>query len=136
MIRQLDQAYATNHYAGMSPERLILALYDGALASIERAEEALAAGALGPKGEAASRALAIVGELRAVLDEEKGGELAQRLGALYDYLIARLLDANLKGDRAGFAEARCLIAEVREGWVGMMEALPSQKKAAAGGGYF
>ena len=130
------KAYATNQYLQMSPERLVLALFDGALTSMYRAEDAIREGALARKGEALSKAIAIIAELQASLNHEAGGELADRLEALYDYVIRGLVQVNLAGDLERLDHLRTLIAETREGWAGMMESLAKDGRAATGAGYF
>lgn len=43
--------------------------------------------------------------LKASLNTEQGGELAERLAVLYEYISLRLLWANLKNDVAALDEA-------------------------------
>ena len=45
-----------------------------------------------------------------------GGELAERLGALYDYMAQRLLWANLKNETAPLDEVLTLLGELRDAW--------------------
>jgi flagellar protein FliS len=130
------KAYATNQYLQMSPERLVLALFDGALTNMYRAEDAIHEGSVARKGEAISKAIAIVAELQASLNHDAGGELADRLEALYDYVIRGLVQVNIGGDVEKLEHLRGLISETREGWAGMMEALARDAKAATGAGYF
>jgi flagellar protein FliS len=78
------------------PHRLILLLFAGAQAAIGNARAAMQQQQIAAKGEAISKAIDIIGNgLKLSLDLEKGGEIAQRLDALYDYLVVRLLRANL-----------------------------------------
>ena len=50
---------------------------------------------------------------RQVLD---GGELAENLGALYDYCMRRLILANARNDDAIMQEVMRLIEPVAQGW--------------------
>lgn len=112
-----------------SPHQLIVLLFDGALASIRAARIHLQAGNVGEKGKAISRALDIVNNgLLAALDAERGGEIAEQLGSLYDYVARRLLRANLHNDAASLDEAESLLEELASAW---REIAP---RAAAGGG--
>jgi flagellar protein FliS len=129
------KAYATNQYAQMTPERLVLALYDGAITNMFRAEDAIRDGRQVPKGEAISKAVSIFCELQACLNHQAGGELSERLEGLYDYIIRGLVKVNLDGDLTRLAELRGLVEQLREGWSGMMESLARDKKAA-GGAYY
>jgi len=99
------------------PHRLVLMLFDGAIMAIATAGNHLKSGQIGPKGEAISKAIDIVANgLKASLDMQGGGELAERLGALYDYMCARLLHANLKNDPAALEEVSRLLGELKGAW--------------------
>ncbi len=45
-----------------------------------------------------------------------GGELAERLAALYDYMSDRLLYANLHNSQPALDEVAGLLATLREAW--------------------
>jgi flagellar protein FliS len=134
-----NRAYATNKFEGMSPEQIVLALYDGALSAMDRAREAIPRDDQKVLGEQLSKAMAIIGELQASLDKERGGEIGERLDSLYAYVIRGLLDANLKKDPDIITEMHGHIATVREGWAEMVEQLAASKSREASprpaGGY-
>lgn len=115
------QAYAqigmeTGVAAG-SPHRLILMLYDGALKAIADAGAHLAAGRIGPKGEALSKAISIIEQgLKGSLDVARGGAIAAQLGELYDYMNRRLLHASMRNEMQGLDEVAGLLRELREAW--------------------
>jgi flagellar protein FliS len=54
--------------------------------------------------------------LRAALDKKVGGEIAEGLDALYEYMSGRLLTANLKNDPAILEEVQRLLTELRDAW--------------------
>jgi flagellar protein FliS len=54
--------------------------------------------------------------LRVALDHERGGEIAANLARLYDYIIRRLTEGNLRNDAALLDEAVELLNEIRGGW--------------------
>ena len=54
--------------------------------------------------------------MNTALDKVDGGELAQNLGALYDYCIHRLILANARNDDALMQEVMRLIEPVATGW--------------------
>ena len=67
--------------------QLVSLLYDGVLGAITSARGALARGDVPLKCSSISKAIRIIEEgLGTALDRDGGGELAQNLGALYDYL--------------------------------------------------
>lgn len=100
-----------------SPHRLITLLFEGADNAIGTAEVHLRAGNKAEKGKAISKALDIVNlGLLAALDFERGGELAERLASLYDYISRLLLNANLHDDATALEEARHLLGELGSAW--------------------
>ncbi|HXF44728.1 MAG TPA: flagellar export chaperone FliS [Burkholderiaceae bacterium] len=103
--------------AAADPHRLVLMLFDGALEAIKQAEAHIAGGRIAEKGQALGKAVRIVEEgLKASLDVNAGGALAQQLAALYDYAALRLLQANLRNDRKALAEVSALLADLRGAW--------------------
>lgn len=103
--------------AAADPHRLILMLFDGALLAIATAGNALQEGRVADKGRAISRAIDIVSSgLRASLNFSAGDELPNRLAALYDYMAARLVHANLNNDPAALKEVSRLLGEIKSAW--------------------
>jgi len=103
--------------ASADPHKLILMLYDGTLAAICAARLAMKRGEVAAKGAAVSKAIAIIdGGLKASLDVKAGGALAERLAGLYDYMLTRLLAANLRNDIGILDEVARLLDELRGAW--------------------
>jgi flagellar protein FliS len=99
------------------PHTLILMLFEGALAVLADARMKLMAGDIPGRGHAISKAIAIIEQgLRPSLDLEKGGEVAERMAGLYEYIVIALLKANLHKSKAGIEEAERLLSELHEGW--------------------
>lgn len=120
------QAYARigleTGVAAASPQRLVVMLYDGALAAIADARGHLLEGRTAQKGRALSKAIGIVDEgLKAALDVSQGGAIAQQLVELYDYIGRLLLRANLRDDVARLDEAARLLHELRGAWATLAE---------------
>ena len=102
---------------GSDPRRLVVMLYDGALASLREARAHMARRDHAAKGRALARTLRIIDEgLVASLDPSAGGEIAQHLRDLYDYIVQRLTLANLRNDAALIDEADRLLSELRGAW--------------------
>ncbi len=103
--------------AAADPHKLICMLYEGALLAITNARNGMLRKDIPAKGEAISKALAIIDEgLNASLDKNIGGELAHNLSSLYEYMIMRLIVANLKNDTAILDEVANLLTELKEAW--------------------
>ncbi len=105
--------------AGADPHRLVLMLLDGALERVAIARGCIDRGGkgdLGRKAAAVSQCLNIVGELRGSLDMSTGGQLAENLNRLYEYMIRRLLLANVNNDVKILTEVSGLLDNIRSAW--------------------
>lgn len=108
--------------------RLVLMLFDGALAAVADARIKLRSGDIAGRGMAISKAIAIVDEgLRASLDPAKGGEIASRLEGLYRYVCSKLLEANLKSQVEPLEEVSSLLNQLQSAWTAIA---PRQAEAA------
>ncbi|SEL74956.1 flagellar export chaperone FliS [Halomonas daqiaonensis] len=100
-----------------SPHQLIVMLFDGALAAIRTARIHLQDGNSAEKGKTISKALDIVNNgLLAALDGERGGEIAERLASLYEYVTRLLLAANLHNDVESLDQAETLLNDIASAW--------------------
>ncbi|MFL9889429.1 flagellar export chaperone FliS [Paraburkholderia sp. RL17-383-BIF-A] len=105
---------------GASPHRLIVMLYQGARQAIAQARMHLQQGNVPGRGEAIGKAIQIVESgLQQSLNLEAGGEIAERLNALYSYMSRRLLEANIKQSEAMLVEVDGLLATLEEAWIGI-----------------
>jgi flagellar secretion chaperone FliS len=57
----------------------------------------------------------MVGELQGSLNREAGGEIADNLSNLYDYMAGRLLVANIQSDESILDEISGLMIELKMG---------------------
>ena len=115
-------AYATvgleTSVASADPHTLILLLLDGAKQAILAAKGHMAQGNIAEKGSSISKAIDIIRNgLKASLDHDSGGDLTIKLDALYDYMVHRLLWANIKNDPAALEEVSTLLSEIHSAWV-------------------
>jgi flagellar protein FliS len=100
-----------------SPHQRIVMLFDGYQTSIRVARLHLKAGNIAEKGKAITKAINIVSQgLRASLDHEQGGEIAEQLDQLYDYTVRLLLRANLNNDEAALITAGELLENIATAW--------------------
>ncbi len=95
---QVDYAreYTRAQVTSVDKTRLLLLVFDGGLAFLQRAREALAGGDLPTFGRNLNRAQAIIAELLGTLDYEAGGTIARNLARLYDFMLAHLTEANAR----------------------------------------
>jgi flagellar protein FliS len=101
------------------PVKLISLLLAGAVDRLSQARGAILRDEREAKHAALGRAISIIEHLRLVLDRKAGGALADNLGRLYDYMLARLPAANLDNDPAVIDEVAGLLREIRSGWDAM-----------------
>ncbi|MQA42580.1 flagellar export chaperone FliS [Rugamonas aquatica] len=100
-----------------SPHKLIVMLFDGAMVALSTALHGMRSGDIGEKGKSISKAIMIIDSgLRAALDKKAGGEIAEGLDALYEYMSSRLLTANMTNDPAILEEVQRLLTELRDAW--------------------
>jgi flagellar protein FliS len=102
---------------GANPHRLIMMLLDGVILTLGSAGQAMKEKRIAEKGKLISTAIEIIsGGLQASIDKKGGGEIAERLDSLYNYMCTRLLHANLRNDLAAIQEVATLLGEIRAGW--------------------
>jgi flagellar protein FliS len=115
-LNQYKQVSAHSMVEGASPHRLIQMLMDGALEKITLARSFMVENKLGDKAHHITWAISIVDGLRVSLDREKGGEIAQNLEDLYDYMVRRLVLANAQNDPLILDEVKDLLLQIKEAW--------------------
>lgn len=99
-----------------NPVQLIVILYDGALTAIATAQGQMQQQNYEMKGGLISRAIEIVDALRTAIDREKGGEIAENLNDLYEYINRQLIIANLKNDRNILDGVSKILLDLRGAW--------------------
>lgn len=100
-----------------SPHRLIVMLFDGARLAIRSARLHMENGNMPEKGRSITRALDIVTQgLMAAVDRDKGGEVADNLNTLYEYIGRLLLEASLHNDVHRLDQADSLLGEIDSAW--------------------
>lgn len=115
-MRQYQNVNTQARAVDASPHRLIQMLFEGGLTRIAQARGALEREQTALKGELIGKAIAIIGGLREGLNFEQGGELASNLDSLYEYMVSRLLEANMKNEAAPLDEVADLLRTVKSGW--------------------
>ncbi len=118
---------------GASPHRLIQMLMEGALDKISTAKGCMERGEVAAKGKQISWAISIIGGLRSSLDKDVGGDLAQNLEDLYDYMEHRLVEANLNNQPELLDEVAALLRQIKSGWDGIADQVNSQPASTDGG---
>lgn len=121
---QLKQYQAVNRETGIvdaDPHKLIQMLLDGALERLLVAKGHIERNEIEEKNRFLNKAVEIIGGLRSFLDKEQGGEVAESLFSLYEYMEFRLFEANAENNPALVDEVIGLLREVKSGWDGIRE---------------
>lgn len=113
--------YKKTVFATTDKVQIVLMLYEGTLNHLKFARSKIESGDKISKAQHLSKATAIVSELSNVLDMEKGGDISKNLRRLYDYVLRRLLDANIKNNTKAIRDAERVIGMIRDGWKEMMQ---------------
>ncbi|MTK10642.1 MAG: flagellar export chaperone FliS [Clostridiaceae bacterium] len=109
-------AYKTNSVNYASKEQLLLMLLDGAVKFAKIGRQAIIDKDIKKSHENIIKTQNIFYELMATLDVAKGGDWANSLMNIYDFIVRRLTDANIKKDAAIMDEVIPLIEDVRDTW--------------------
>lgn len=113
------EAYRQTEVRSRTPLELVVMLYDGALAFMTAAQDAIRRGDIPARKTALSKTLAIVSELQSTLNMDQGGEIAASLDELYRWSSVRLIDAAVQNDPAPIEEVAQVFRTLRDGWDGI-----------------
>jgi len=102
--------------AGADPYQLIQMLMAGALDNLNYAKGAIERKDLEKKGQHISKASNIIESLRASLNPEVGGDVADNLEQLYLYMLDLLADASRNNDIEKVSEVHTLLSQIKSSW--------------------
>ncbi|MBS2771213.1 flagellar export chaperone FliS [Anoxybacillus rupiensis] len=124
------QSYQTNAVQTASPGELTLMLYNGCLKFIQLARRAMEEGHTAERHTNLLKAQKIIQELMVTLNMDY--DVAKSMMTMYDYLYRRLVEANIKNDRAILDEVEGYVTEFRDTWKQVIQ-LNRQRQYAQGG---
>jgi len=121
--------YRENSVYTASPEELTLMLYNGLVKFIMKAQHAISKNDMENANESIIRAQEIVSELMSTLDMKY--EVAASLELLYDYMIRRLIEANVKKSSEILDEVLEFAKDLRDTWEQAMRIAKKQVRNSA-----
>lgn len=122
--------YQQNQVSTASPEQILLMLYDGAIRFTRRAITGIEEDQPEQKMSGVSKAMAIIAEFSNSLNHDIGGQIAEDLDALYDFMMRELTSANINNDVQKLRNVETLLVDLRQTWG---EAVVVNKKEVNGG---
>lgn len=114
MSAQVYGQYQRTSVDTLTPGRLLLMLYDGAIKNISTAKDAIEQKDISTAHVHIMVAQKIVVELMSTLNMEY--KIAESLYALYEYMYSQLVAANVKKDEALLDEVQAFLVDLRETW--------------------
>lgn len=121
-----SKSYKSNALETASPGKIILMLYDGVLKFLGNAQKGFEiknpSRSIEQVNNNVRRALNIVYELRGCLDMSVEGEFSNTMFAIYTYMERRLVEANIKKEKAPLVEVEGYMKEIRDAWAEMLKA--------------
>lgn len=108
--------YQQNQISSASPEQILLMLYDGAIRFIRRAIVANGENKNTEKLQGISKCMAIVAEFSNSLNHDIGGNIAEDLDALYQFMIRELNSARNEPTGKHLKVVENLLLDLRDTW--------------------
>lgn len=116
-------AYKKTSVNTASKEQILLMLYQAAIKSCKKAIEAIEAEDIAKKGEHIGKLQDIVIELNNSLDFKVGGEIAEELSSLYDFILFSSTKANLNIETKPLNDCLNILNTLYDGWVEAIKSL-------------
>ncbi|MEK5214795.1 flagellar export chaperone FliS [Psychrobacillus sp. FSL H8-0487] len=108
------QAYQQNSVTQSTPGELTLMLYNGCLKFLNQAKKGIETKDIELKNTNIQKAQNILRELMITLDQTQ--TISQSMASLYEYMINRLIEANINNDASLVDEVYALTTEFRDTW--------------------
>jgi flagellar secretion chaperone FliS len=115
-VKAYQQAEQNFLVDGTNAHGLVQILFNELVASLHRAELAIAQNDLSDKSAATTKVLSIIYVLASTLDFKRGGDIATSLAKLYDWARSNVIKANRDNDIETFKIVRKEIDDIAQAW--------------------
>jgi len=110
------QDYRRTSVVTADPKRLVLMCYEGTIDNLKLVKQKLIEKNYEAKSKALIKAQDIINELLCSLDFEKGGSIAKNLDSLYNYMLRRIIHADVNKDLSALNEVVGMLNELKSAW--------------------
>ncbi len=114
-IKEYQSVGTQTSIVDADPHRLVQLLFEGATSRISSAKGHIGRKEYDKKSNQINSAINIIGGLQESLNFE-AGELAYNLEKLYDYMIRRLFEANVRNSIEMLDEVNGLLLQIKSAW--------------------
>lgn len=114
MLHNAAQTYQSNQVTTATPAELTLMLYNGAIKFIKQAKGAIEIKNYARAHELCLKIQNILYELLSTLNKEY--PIAQDFEKMYDYMLRRMIEANMRKDVAILTEVEDFFVQFRDTW--------------------
>ena len=140
MDRTALKTYGTQQVMTSSPAKLVALLHDKVITSLREAIQAIEEKKVEARWKANNKATEIIMHLANTLDHEAGGEIAENLHSLYNFMLTRLYEVDRQNDAQAAREVIGLIEPLRDSWHQLADesseaGAKKQQSSTNGGGY-
>jgi len=125
------EAYRQQQIMNAPPEQLTLMLYNGCLGFIEKGIAAVEEKNFEEANTMLQKAQRIISEFRLTLNMDY--EISHQLLPLYNYVYDRLVEGNIRSKTEPLNEAKEIMTELRDAWVGAMRKARIERGQGKGG---
>jgi flagellar protein FliS len=99
-----------------NPLQLVVMLYDAAICSLQEARGHIDRKNIAGRSRSLNKCISIISELQSCLNLKAGGEIANSLDRLYDYMKRRIFTANVEQSVQPLFEIETLLENLRSAW--------------------
>jgi flagellar protein FliS len=110
------RSYRRTNVITADPKRLVIMCYEGAIENLKTGIQKIIEKDYEGKSRAITKAQDIIYELLCSLDFEKGGSIARNLDSLYNYMLRRIIHADLNRDLSALNEVIGMLNELKSAW--------------------